>query len=134
MPRAQVRVRINAGAVDHTLIMVYISDFGVGPANTLNYLQIVRGRQYATQGCESSHIALTYWGNLCTRITDLSSQVNQHFGVTVENPDTGPSAIVRVPSSRNLNCPYFAVIQRNFANAVDLSPHIRGRLQELPHR
>jgi hypothetical protein len=105
--------------------MVYISDFGVGAAITLSYLQIVRGLQYTAQGGENSGTALTYWGNLCATITDLTKQVKDHFGVTVENPDAGPSAIVRVPSSRNLNCPYFAVLQREFPNAVDLSRCIR---------
>ena len=124
MPRIRVRCRFNAGAVDHTFVLTKLEDFGVGGGNTMNYLQVVRGPQYAAQGGENSGIAHLYWGNLSMCIRNLTMEINQHFDENVETQDAGPDAVVRAPSSCNLNCPYYGHIKRTFSNAVDLSSHI----------
>ncbi len=51
-------------------------------------------------------------------------EISQHFCVSGETPDAGPDAIKRVPSSHNLDCPYYGLIKRTFWNVVDLSSHI----------
>jgi adenine/guanine phosphoribosyltransferase-like PRPP-binding protein len=39
--------------------------------------------------------------------------------------DEEPGAIVNIPSTRDLNCPYYSAIKERFRNAVDMSPFIK---------
>ena len=59
MPITRLRIRLNAGAGDHTFVLAYLSDFGAG---TVNYLQVVRGQNFLPQGSENSPAAETYRG------------------------------------------------------------------------
>ena len=45
----------------------------------------------------------------------------KHFGADADHPDAGPDAILRVPSGRNLNCPFFGAVKRNFDTAINIS-------------
>jgi hypothetical protein len=121
MARIRLRVRFNGGAIDRTFVLITLGNYDAG--NTLDYLQFVRGQHYAAQGGENSGTAYLYWRHLCARVRDLVDDVRLHYGLAA-NPDAGPCAILRGPSGRNLNCPYYASIKPIFANTNDISANI----------
>jgi hypothetical protein len=121
MARIRLRVRFNGGVIDRTFVFITLANYAAG--STLDYLQFVRGQHYAAQGGENSGTAYLYWRNLCARVKDLVDEVRLHYNLAA-NPEAGPGAILRVPSGRNLNCPYHGAIKPIFANTTDISANI----------